>query len=101
MASQTKAPLRIADVPVRIKAGEPCALPVLLRPLINPRPNQANLLFRQRRILVPFVRGWHFHVFDKVGDVMHHRAFGAREQQNPRFKRRALPDNLAIALHTG
>src|SRR6266576_2903705 len=41
----------------------------LLRALINPGPEQADLFFGKRRILIALFRGGHFHVLHQLGDV--------------------------------
>src|SRR5882724_1081868 len=66
--------------------------------LIDPGADQADLFLGQRRIFVALFRGWHFHVFDQLGNVSDHRAFGAVAGDNGRIAAFAALDGGVEAV---
>src|SRR5438552_6063043 len=71
----------------------------LLRSLINPGTEQADLLLGQRGILVALFRGGHFHILHQLGDVSDHWALGAVAGDDGRVAALAAFDHRHEAVH--
>src|ERR1041385_2195397 len=71
----------------------------LLRALVNPCAEQADLFLGQRGIFVALFRGRHFHVLDQTGSVGDHGAFGAVAGDNGRVPAFAALDHRGEAVH--
>src|SRR5439155_19022001 len=63
--------------PVACATGNQFSNTLLLRTLINPCADQADLFLGQRGILIALVRGGHFHILHQLGDVSDQWALGA------------------------
>src|SRR6266516_2459603 len=72
----------------------------LLRALIKPGAEQANLLLGQRGILIALVRGGHFHVLHQLGDVSDHWTLGAVAGDDGPVAALASFDHIREAVHT-